>query len=60
MLMLTRKSGEEILIGNEITVQVIQIKGKQVRLGITAPKSYSIDRKEVYERKGLEKQNGRP
>lgn len=48
MLILTRKSGESITIGDEIKIQVIEIKGKQVRLGIDAPKKYSIHREEVY------------
>jgi carbon storage regulator len=48
MLILTRKSGESITIGDEIKIHVIEIKGKQVRLGIEAPKKYSIHREEVY------------
>lgn len=48
MLILTRKSGESITIGDEIKIQVIEIKGKQVRLGIEAPKKFSIHREEVY------------
>ena len=48
MLILTRKSGESITIGDEIKIQVIEIKGKQVRLGIDAPKKFAIHREEVY------------
>lgn len=48
MLILTRKPGESITIGDDIKIQVIEIKGKQVRLGIDAPKSYIIHREEVY------------
>lgn len=48
MLILTRKPGESITIGDDIKIQVIEIKGKQVRLGIEAPKSYVIHREEVY------------
>jgi len=48
MLILTRKSGESITIGDEIKIQVIEIKGKQVRLGIEAPKKFAIHREEVY------------
>ena len=44
MLILTRKSGESITIGDEIKIQVIEIKGKQVRLGIDAPKKFAIHR----------------
>ncbi len=55
MLILTRKSGEAIYIGDEIFVQIVEIKGKQVRLGIHAPKDIHIDRQEVYERKQAER-----
>ncbi len=48
MLILTRKPGESITIGDDIKIQVIEIKGKQVRLGIDAPKSYVIHREEIY------------
>jgi len=50
MLILTRKLGESITIGDEIKIQVLEIKGKQVRLGIEAPKKYSIHREEIYQR----------
>ena len=50
MLILTRKIGESITIGDEIRIQVIEIKGKQVRVGVEAPKSHTIHREEVYER----------
>ncbi len=48
MLILTRKPSESITIGDDIKIQVIEIKGKQVRLGIDAPKKYVIHREEVY------------
>ncbi len=48
MLVLTRKLGERITIGDEIMIHVIEIKGKQVRLGIEAPKKFTIHREEVY------------
>ena len=48
MLILTRKLGECITIGDDIKIQVIEIKGKQVRLGINAPSKYTIHREEVY------------
>lgn len=48
MLILTRKLGESITIGDDIKIQVIEIKGKQVRLGIQAPESMTIHREEVY------------
>ena len=50
MLILTRKLGERITIGDDISVTLLEIKGSQVRLGIEAPKGISIYRQEVYER----------
>ncbi|HLC26248.1 MAG TPA: carbon storage regulator CsrA [bacterium] len=50
MLVLTRKSGESIRIGDEITVTVMEIRGKQVRLGIEAPAETTVHREEVYRR----------
>lgn len=50
MLVLTRKSGEVIRIGDDITVTVMDIRGKQVRLGIQAPASTIVHREEVYQR----------
>ncbi len=49
MLVLTRKLGESIAIDDNIKIMVVQIKGKQVRLGIQAPKETKIHRQEVYE-----------
>lgn len=49
MLILTRKSGEGIRIGDAITLRIIEIRGNQVRLGIEAPKNISVHREEVYE-----------
>lgn len=50
MLILTRTPAESIMIGADITVTVLGIKGNQVRLGITAPKSIAVHREEIYER----------
>ncbi|RLB95571.1 MAG: carbon storage regulator [Deltaproteobacteria bacterium] len=50
MLVLTRKSGEKITIGDDIVVTVLEIKGSQVKLGIEAPNGVSIHRSEIYER----------
>jgi carbon storage regulator len=50
MLILTRKLGERITIGDDISVTLLEIKGSQVRLGIEAPKGISIYRQEIYER----------
>jgi carbon storage regulator len=49
MLVLSRKRDESIIIGDDVVVTVIDIKGEQVKLGVSAPKSISIHRKEVYE-----------
>ena len=49
MLVLTRKTNESIIIGDEIAVSVLAVEGDQVRLGITAPREVSIHRREVYE-----------
>ncbi len=59
MLILTRKVGEVITIGDDIEVQVIEIRGKWVRLGIAAPKELAIHRKEVFERIQKENEWGR-
>lgn len=48
MLALSRKVGETIVIGNDIEVTILEIKGEQVKIGISAPKSVSIYRKEIY------------
>lgn len=48
MLVLTRRGGESIVIGNEVTVTVLEVRGDQVRIGIDAPKTVPIHREEVY------------
>jgi carbon storage regulator len=50
MLILTRRLNEAVMIGDEVTVTVLGIKGGQVRLGISAPKDVAVHREEVYER----------
>ena len=50
MLILTRRTGETVMIGNEVTVTVLGVKGNQVRLGIKAPKSTPVHREEIYDR----------
>ena len=49
MLVLTRKLHQSIVIGDEIEVVVLEVRGEQVRLGIRAPKDVSVHRKEIYE-----------
>lgn len=49
MLVLTRKIGEEIVIGTDIRIMVVAIKGEKVRIGITAPKDVIVDRQEIHE-----------
>lgn len=50
MLVLTRKAGDGIIIGDDITIKIIEIKGGGIRIGIDAPKECKIYRQEVYER----------
>ena len=50
MLVLTRKAGESIVIGSDIRVTVLEMQGRQIRLGIEAPSDVSVHRGEVYER----------
>jgi carbon storage regulator len=49
MLVLTRKKGQALMIGQDIELSIIDIQGDQVRIGINAPKSVTIHRKEIYE-----------
>jgi len=55
MLVLTRRPGESVKIGDSITVTVLAIKGNQLRLGFTAPQSIAVHREEVYQRIQAEK-----
>jgi carbon storage regulator len=54
MLILTRHASEAITIGDEVTVVVLEIKGRSVRLGVRAPKEVTVYREEIYERIKLE------
>ena len=50
MLILTRRVGETVMIGDEVTITVLGVKGNQVRVGINAPKHVAVHREEIYER----------
>ena len=50
MLILTRRVGESIVIGDDITATVLGVKGNQIRLGVNAPKEVSVHREEIYQR----------
>lgn len=58
MLILTRRIGETIVIGEQITVTVLGINGNQVRIGTNAPKNIIVDREEIFLRRQKEKENG--
>ena len=50
MLILTRRVGETLMIGDEVTVTVLGVKGNQVRVGVNAPRDVTVHREEIYER----------
>ena len=58
MLILTRRVGEALMIGDNVTVTVLGIRGNQVRIGVLAPKDVSVHREEIYERIRHEKESG--
>lgn len=58
MLILTRRVGETLMIGDEVTVTVLGVKGNQVRIGINAPKTVAVHREEIYQRIKGENEDG--
>lgn len=59
MLILTRRVGETLMIGNDVTVTVLGVKGSQVRIGVNAPKDVTVHREEIYERVRHDQLQGR-
>ncbi|MCC5794342.1 MAG: carbon storage regulator CsrA [Chromatiales bacterium] len=58
MLILTRRVGESVIIGNDVDITVLGVKGNQVRIGVKAPRDVAVHREEIYQRICKEQQNG--
>ena len=58
MLILTRRVGETLMVGDDVTVTVLGVKGNQVRIGINAPKDVAVHRDEIYQRIRQEQEQG--
>ncbi|NLD14838.1 MAG: carbon storage regulator CsrA [Gammaproteobacteria bacterium] len=59
MLILTRRVGETLMVGDDVTVTVLGVKGNQVRIGVDAPKDVAVHREEIYQRIQNEKEEQR-
>jgi carbon storage regulator len=57
MLILTRRVGETVMIGNDVTVTILGVKGNQVRVGVNAPRDVAVHREEIFERIKREEQD---
>ncbi len=55
MLVMTRRIGEKIIIGSDITITILDVQGNQVRIGIDAPRNVAVHREEIYRRIELER-----
>ena len=60
MLILTRRIGETLMIGDDVTVTVLGVKGNQIRVGITAPPHVAVHREEIFERIQQDRAAGKP
>lgn len=58
MLILTRRVGETLMVGDDVTVTVLGVKGNQVRIGVNAPKDVAVHREEIYDRIRKESEGG--
>lgn len=59
MLILTRRIGETLMVGDEVSVTVLGVKGNQVRIGVNAPKEVAVHREEIYQRVLEERKSGK-
>ena len=60
MLILTRRVGETLMVGDQVTVTVLGVKGNQVRIGVNAPRDVAVHREEIYQRIQDEKNDDEP